>query len=147
MPSSLTMSGSTLRFLPLSVLEISASPTEPYRWPSSLALASMVKCGTRAICSAMALRSAILASLACETRFLCNSSSLQVVRRRHGRQALRQQIIAAIAVLDLDEIALLAEVGNVFGQHQLHAAVLALEDLIAFSWLAMEIQSEITSTA
>ena len=41
-PSSLTMSGSTLRFLPLSALEISASPTEPYRWPSSLALASIV---------------------------------------------------------------------------------------------------------
>ena len=52
---------------------------------------------------------------------------------RDGRKAVRQQIIAAIAVLDFDKRALLAEMGNGFGQQQLHAAVLALEDLIAFS--------------
>jgi hypothetical protein len=52
---------------------------------------------------------------------------------RHRGEALRQQVIAAITALDLDEIALFAKMRNIFGQQQLHAAVFAFEDLIAFS--------------
>src|SRR5262249_45008932 len=59
----------------------------------------------------------------------------EVVFRRHRGQAVRQQIVTAIAVLDLNQVALLAEVGHVLRQHQLHAAVTALAYLIAlFGW-------------
>ncbi len=36
-------------------------------------------------------------------------------------------------MLDLDEIALLAEMCHVLGQHELHAAMFALENLITLS--------------
>ena len=55
----------TLRLL----REISTVPTEQYRWPSSLALASMVAV-TRCTCSANTRRSATRASRAATTRCL-----------------------------------------------------------------------------
>ena len=72
--SSLIMSGSTSRFLPRMPRAISCGPTEPYRWPSSVAFASMVTLLVRAICSASAFRSDLRASRACSTRILYRSS-------------------------------------------------------------------------
>src|SRR5262249_8522081 len=56
---------------------------------------------------------------------------LEIVGGRSRGQAVGQQKVAAVARLDLDDVALLAEMRHVFDQHELHAAVLAFEHLLA----------------
>src|SRR5207247_9466958 len=51
--------------------------------------------------------------------------------RRHGGEAAGQEIVSAVTQADLDKVALLAEVGDILGEHDLHSAVTSLAHLIA----------------
>ena len=66
--------------------------------------------GMRWICSASTFRSAIRGLAGLRDADLVALQQPQVVRGRHGGQAVRQQVVAAVAGLDLDQVALLAEV-------------------------------------
>ena len=79
------------------------------RWPSSFAASSCAA----ASCSRCAFSSS--ARLA--------SNQLEVLGRRALRLALRDQEVAREAVLDLDDVAQVAEVRDLFEQDDLHASV------------------------
>src|SRR5207237_210056 len=68
---------------------------------------------------------------------LVGVEALEVVRVGADGEAVGEQVVAAVAVLDFDEVALLAEVGHILDEHELHAAVLALEHLAAFANLGL----------
>ena len=131
--SSFTMSGSTIRFLPLRVLLISPGPMEPYRWPSSVALASMVTAGRRdeLLGEHLQVRDPGLAGLLDLDLVLVEGP--QVLFRRDDGVAVGEEVVAGVAGLDLDDFALLADVFEVVDEHDERAAVRPLLHLVAAS--------------
>ncbi len=69
----------------------------------------------------------------------------QVMVARHRGQAVGQESSAAVACLDLDQIALFSKVGDVFGQNQLHAAMRAFTNSSSFGWRVSTASSKSTS--
>ena len=61
------------------------------------------------------------------------------MRRGSRREAIGQQVVAGVAGLDLDHVALLAEVQHVLDEDKHLAAVLALENLVAFLDLGLRL--------
>src|SRR3972149_812125 len=58
---------------------------------------------------------------------------LHVVRRRGGGEALGKQVVASVAGLDLNDLALLAELGDIASQQDLEVSAGTFESLVLFS--------------
>ena len=100
---------------------MSAGPTLPYRWPSSVALASIVMLCLE-ISAACLRRSACRCSLdLLQLDLVLLDHPLVMVVGDRG-QALRNQIVVGVAGLHLDDLPLLADVLDRVDQQQLDAA-------------------------
>ena len=113
----------TLKSMRLSASATSALVTEPNRRPS-----------TPAFCVMWTVRPLIFSPSACAVGEPIGGDLLELgplvlelLDRRRGRAprgALRDQEVARIAVLDLDDVAEVAEVGDLFQKNDLHGVVL-----------------------
>ena len=118
-----TCAFATLKSMRLSASAMSALVTEPNRRPS-----------TPAFCVMWTVRPLIFSPSACAAASLLgglllelDALVLELLDRGRGRApggALRDQEVAGVAVLDLDDVAEVAEVGDLLQKNDLHGVVL-----------------------